>query len=165
MKVLVVYASRHGSTQEIAAEIDKELSAQGRTVELMSAKDIADISDYDAVILGSAVHEGRWLPAARRFVDEFALQLVQLPTWLFSSGPVGSPLEPDDGQPLHIKDTITRIHARGYHLFPGKLDGKAWNEQGLVSGDRSPAGDSREHKEIQDWARNISQSLDEERKL
>jgi menaquinone-dependent protoporphyrinogen oxidase len=62
MRVLVAYASKRGSTAEIAAAVAKTLSETGLEVDCLGSDNISDISPYDAVVLGSA----QALQAARR---------------------------------------------------------------------------------------------------
>jgi menaquinone-dependent protoporphyrinogen oxidase len=58
-KILVVYASRGGSTMEVADKIAEELSSQGDiSAEVISVKKAKDIASYDAIVLGSAILDG-----------------------------------------------------------------------------------------------------------
>ena len=70
MRVLVVVASKHGSTYEIAAAIAEELRGAQFTVDLHDLQaegGVGDLAGYHAVVLGSAIYAGSWLPAARAF--------------------------------------------------------------------------------------------------
>src|SRR5919106_1163682 len=89
MDVLVAVASRHNSTREVAQAIADELSRVGLRVDLVAASDVEALEAYDAVVLGSAVYMGDWLPGARRFVTRHRTRLATVPLWLFSSGPLG----------------------------------------------------------------------------
>ena len=69
MKLLIVYASYTGTTEECARRLAERLSALSPTV--VSLKEaIPDVSEYDTVILGSAIRFSRLHPAARRFLKE-----------------------------------------------------------------------------------------------
>ena len=59
MKILVAHASKHGSTPEIAAAIARILSSEGADVDLLTARDVTAVDQYDAVIIGSAAYMGR----------------------------------------------------------------------------------------------------------
>src|SRR4051794_9657417 len=89
--VLVTFASKHGSTAEIAERIAETLSTCGLQVDCMEAGEVESLAGYDAVILGSAVYMRRWRREARKFLHRFADDLAQRPFWVFSSGPVGDP--------------------------------------------------------------------------
>lgn len=69
MKVLVVVASKHGSTQEIAEVVAEELALAGHTAEVKGAAGDVSVTPYDAVVLGSAIYMGAWLPEAKRFAE------------------------------------------------------------------------------------------------
>ena len=58
--ILVAYATKHGSTAEIAEAIGADLRERGHAVDVTSAHDVHDVSTYDAVVVGSAVYLGHW---------------------------------------------------------------------------------------------------------
>lgn len=103
MKVLVATASRHGATDEIAAEIGGRLNDRGIDAEVVAVGDVTGLDGYDAVVLGSAVYMGRWLKEAREFVGAHGDQLRARPTWLFSSG--RSAIHRDPGSRRRVRPT------------------------------------------------------------
>ena len=158
MRALVAVASRHGSTRGIAAAIAEELRAAGLEADLSDAGDVTSVAEYDALVVGSAVYMGGWMPEAKRFVEHFEPQLAAMPVWLFSSGPLGDEEPQPDGDPSGLHELIERTHARGHRNFTGKLDR---NELGL--GERliakmvhAPEGDFRDWDAIRAWARKIA---------
>lgn len=161
MTVLVASASKHGATEEIAAAIGEVLAAQGVPVEVRRMEDVDTVMPYEAYVLGSAVYMGGWLRSARHFVDEHAELLALRPTWLFSSGPVGSPPHPAADEAFDIADLIKKTRAREHHLFGGKLDkhdlGLA--ERALAGALRVPGGDYREWDAVAAWATAIARAL------
>lgn len=96
--VLVAVAGKHGATAEIAGEIADVLRHElpAADVEVRDAADVGDLSRFDAVLVGSAIYMGRWLPAARHLVEHHRAPLAALPVWMFSSGPLGDPPRPLD---------------------------------------------------------------------
>lgn len=88
--VLVLSASRHGSTAQIGTAIADELTARG--IEVVHA-DVSEVppfpTDFDGFVLGSAVYAGHWVAEMRHFIEEHRTLLASKPTWLFSSGPLG----------------------------------------------------------------------------
>ncbi|MFG2006237.1 flavodoxin domain-containing protein [Spirillospora sp. NPDC048911] len=86
MKILVGYASAHGSTRSIAARIASELVEQGHEAELGSMDQVGTPGSYEAFVLGSAIHNRAWLIEARDFVDAHREVLRHQPVWLFSVG-------------------------------------------------------------------------------
>lgn len=67
-RVLVTFASKMGSTQEIAEAIGARLAEHGYLTDVRPVETVDSIDGYDAVLLGSAVYAGRWRPEATRFV-------------------------------------------------------------------------------------------------
>ena len=83
-KTLIAYASKCGSTGEVAKAIAKVLCDQGVDVDVRLAKEVTSLDAYNRVIIGSAVRMGRWLPDATNFVKAQQARLAQLPTAIFS---------------------------------------------------------------------------------
>lgn len=77
--VLVTYASRAGSTVEIAAAIHQTLADSGLTVDLRPMQAVDDLTPYRAVVAGSAVRMDKWLPEAMQFVERHQRALSQKP--------------------------------------------------------------------------------------
>ena len=72
MNVHVVFASRHGATGEIAEAIAATLRDAGIAAQAYDLSDAPDPVGCDAVVLGSGVYMGRWLPPARRYARAHA---------------------------------------------------------------------------------------------
>jgi menaquinone-dependent protoporphyrinogen IX oxidase len=63
-KVLVTYSTRTGSTKGVAETIGTTLSGLGEVVDVAPMQEVTDISQYSAVIAGSSIQPGKWLPEA-----------------------------------------------------------------------------------------------------
>lgn len=70
--VLVAYATKSGSTREVAEAIADELTRQGATVETRACNDDTDTADYDAVIVGAPILYGKPHEDATRFLHKNA---------------------------------------------------------------------------------------------
>lgn len=164
MHVLVTAASRHGSTAELAAAVAEQLAAEGLTAEVRPPEDVADLARYDAVVLGSAVYAGRWLAGAKDLVARSGDALRARPVWLFSSGPVGDPPEPE-GAPADAAAMVAATGAREHRVLPGKLDrhGLGLAERAVVAVVRVPDGDFRDWPAEREWASRIAGQLQVER--
>ncbi len=164
MKILVAYASKYHSTAEIAEEIGKTLQQiEGFEVDVREVSTVKGLSQYRAVVLGSAVYMGQWQPAAIQFMTAYETELVQLPVWLFSSGPTG---EGDGTETWKFPDALrplaTRIAPRDIAVFSGKLDPKnlQFGERTVVNALHTPTGDFRDWDAIRGWVNNhIVESL------
>ncbi len=82
--ILIAYATRAGSTAEIAGVLGESLSERGYAVDVKPVKETADVAGYSGVLLGSAIRMGRWLPEAVDFVQTHRLALQTLPVALFT---------------------------------------------------------------------------------
>jgi menaquinone-dependent protoporphyrinogen oxidase len=150
--VLVTYASKHGSTAEIADAIAEVLCESGVEAHCVEAGDVESLDRYDAVVLGSAVYMRRWRREARKFIRRFGAELAQRPFWVFSSGPVGDPSKDnlDWAEPPNTIKELERLGMREHVVFGGRSQSRAIPE---------PLRDRRDWKEIAAWARHIAAEL------
>lgn len=164
-KVLVVYASRYGATEEIAEVLAEELGARGVETQCRPVEEAGDLDGYDAVVVGSAVYHGRWLDTARTFVHEHREVLASRPTWLFSSGPIGGTANAeadlarkcglDTPVPGRLSSVAQRVGVRGHATFGGKIGEGA---TGMLAR-WMPRGDWRDMDQVRAWAEQIGTGL------
>jgi menaquinone-dependent protoporphyrinogen oxidase len=76
-KILVTYASRTGSTAQIAEAIHKTLVKNGQEAELLPIENVNDLSPYHAVIIGSSIRKSSWLPEAMQFLQNHKAELAR----------------------------------------------------------------------------------------
>jgi len=160
MKVLVTFASKHGSTTEVGQRIAAELIEKGVGADALPVNDVGDIARYDAVVIGSSVYFGRWMREAVAFVERNRTRLAGRPIWLFSVGPLGDQPRTD---PADVGGLAASLHAVEHHLFTGALDVSelSFPERVLVKGVKSPMGDFRNWGEIESWAASIATELEQ----
>lgn len=165
-KVLVTYASEHGATAEIAQTIARvmrqfDLDVTSRRIESIDN----DVTNYDAVILGSAVYLGDWLEEAQVFLKRHQEKLSQIHVWLFSSGPTGDgdAVELMDGIiiPDSMSELVDNIRPREIKAFHGKIDLRRLpkNERAIIKAAGVPRGDYRDWDDIKHWAMEVSRAL------
>lgn len=161
-RVLVAVASKHGATAAIAREIADVLRRElpGSEVEVRDAADPGEMSRFDAVLVGSAVYVGRWLPAARHLVESLRATLPNVSLWMFSSGPLGKPPVPVDDL-AGVTRLAAAAGAQGHQVFSGLLDltELRWTERLAVRAVHAPAGDFRDHDAIRAWAHEVAIDL------
>ncbi len=78
-RILVTYASRTGSTIGVAQAIAATLTEQGMQVDVIPMPDVKELNPYKAVIAGSAIQGGVWLPEAMHFLQKHRAALNQRP--------------------------------------------------------------------------------------
>jgi menaquinone-dependent protoporphyrinogen oxidase len=173
MNVLVAYASKHGSTAGIAERIATALRAGGSSAEARPLAQIDSVDDYDAFVIGSAAYMFHWLKYATRFVKRHQRVLASRPVWLFSSGPLGTDRNDEQGddvleatRPKEFEELAALIHPRGTQVFFGAWDPDAppigLTERmirHLPGYDATPTGDFRDWTAIDAWAAGIAGEL------
>lgn len=159
MRILVVAATRHSSSVEIADAIAAELTARGHTVR-REPIETAEVGDAEAVVLGSAVYMSRWMAPARDFAERNAAALAVLPTWVFSVGLAGA--EADEPQRVEPR-VVAAVDPVGTATFPGRLDPAllTLRERSVTRLTRAPQGDLRDWDAVRAWARRIDADLRE----
>lgn len=81
--ILVTYASKAGSTAEVAARIGEILARRGCTVDVMPVSKVTGLEAYSAVVVGSAIRIGKLLPEAMTFIEKNQTVLQQKPFSVF----------------------------------------------------------------------------------
>jgi menaquinone-dependent protoporphyrinogen oxidase len=149
--VLVAYATKRGSTHEVADTIAATLLEQGLDVDVRPAASVADITAYNSVVLGGALYTGRWHREARQFLARHRKALVRIPIAVFAMGPrtleeadvnaSREQLERALARVREVKPIATAVF--GGVVDPTKL-GFPFN--------RMPASDARDWQAIHEWA-------------
>lgn len=163
-RTLVSYAGRTGGTEGIARAVADQLRRAGIEVDLHPAQDVADLSIYDSVVLGSAVYAGRWQKAALKLLHRLArrpLPANPVRVWLFHSGPTG----PNSaGQvvppPRKVAGWAADLGAAPPITFGGRIEpatAKGFLASRMATTEMG--GDYRDFDEINSWARGIAGAL------
>jgi menaquinone-dependent protoporphyrinogen oxidase len=127
-QVLIAYDTIHGSTAEVGDRIGKNLCDQGFRVDLRLAAHVEDISEYDAVIVGSAIYRFAWLKDAKAFLQQNQTALAQLPTAYFIVGASMSEDTPENREAVKktfvdpVLEEFASITPLSIGLFGGAVD-------------------------------------------
>ena len=168
-KILITYASRTGSTAEIAEAIHKTLLQQGVRIEVLAMQDVKDLSPYRAVIIGSPIRKSQWLPEAMQFLRTHGAGLARKPVATFT---VCITLAiSDNEQYCHaVQEWIAPVRAQvkpvSEGLFAGRLDFSKlpWTLDTVlfritVALGILPKGDHRDWNAVHTWAESLPQLL------
>lgn len=168
-QVLVAYATKYGSTAEIAERIGEVLREAGLRTDVLPADQVGDLTPYEAVVLGSAVYIGRWQKEAARLLKANERKLTDKLVWLFSSGPTGEgdPLELTDGWhfPGSLQPIADNIAPHDIALFHGALDKRDLNviQRWMINNVGAAFGDFRDWEAITAWANAIAEEIKAQR--
>jgi menaquinone-dependent protoporphyrinogen oxidase len=148
-EILCTYASKHGSTREVAEAIAAALAEQGLSVDVRPTDAVRDLSGYDAVILGGALYTGRW--QARRFLARFADALAAKPLAVFAMGPRTLDEADVAGSRAQLDHALARhpaVRPLAIAIFGGVVDPATLH----FPLNRMPATDARDWVAIHAWA-------------
>jgi len=171
MRVLTVYASAHGSTAEVARFIADVWQKCGVQTDVAAVGTAPPLAGYDAYALGSAIHNGLWLPEMASFLrrsrELFATKPVYL--WLNCLRVV----EPEGYAYVtnnYLPNMLDRnLPFRKIGVFAGKIDLATINEDerwtltfrydGRDNLNRL-AGDYRDWDRIREWGEQVAADLE-----
>lgn len=170
MKVLVAYATAHGSTAEVAERISGALQKHGIHATSANVQEIASVEGYDAFILGTAVHAGTWLPDMTAFVKRTAPSIGQKPVYLWVNCiRILEQYGYDHVVEYYmVPEVLEGLNIREKTAFAGKLrlDEVDWNERWTLAarydGTTWPSnfdGDFRDWEKISVWADKVAAEL------
>ncbi|MBD3284908.1 hypothetical protein GF359_00935 [candidate division WOR-3 bacterium] len=86
VKILVAYATEHGSTREVAQKIGEALETKDLDVDVQDVRGVKDLSSYNAAIVGAPIIAFKFLEPAKEFVEGNKDALSKIPVAYFSLG-------------------------------------------------------------------------------
>ena len=157
-RILVAYATKHGSTTEVAEEIAAELRADGADVDIRQARAVRDLDPYEAVILGAPLYMGRWHGDARGFLKRFDRELADRPLAVFALGPVKEDGSDVEGAQRQLDAAVAKVRVKPVDvvLFAGALN----PERLPFPLNRMARSDVRDWIRIRAWARGVPAALE-----
>ena len=157
--VLVTYASRAGSTMEIARMVSLELENRGFTVDINPIGRVTSLEVYSHVVIGSAIRMGTVLPEITQFIKEHSSEFLSVPLAFFAVHLDNSGEdESSETARLAYLDPIRnqlRINHEAY--FTGVYDPAKVSPLERLIGKmvKTPIGDFRDWDKIMAWGQSI----------
>jgi menaquinone-dependent protoporphyrinogen oxidase len=165
-KILLAYASTHGSTQQVAETVAATLRERGLTVDLQLARNVRKLEAYRAVVLGAPLYMFHLHKDALRFLSRHQHALTSgLPIAIFTGGPI----EADNGKEWQeTREQLDRELAKFPWLEPmvieligGRFDPTGlrfpWNLIPALK--HRPPSDLRDWEAIRRWAISLAAQL------
>ena len=159
--ILVAYATRYGSTQEVAEAVAATLRERGIAVDIGPMREVRGLEGYRAVVLGAPLYMFRWHKDALHFLASHRAALTARPVAIFALGPfhadekefqaVGEQLEKELAKFPWLTPTAITI-------FGGKFDPqKLTFPYNLIPALKNmPASDARDWTVIRGWANDLT---------
>ena len=163
-RILVAYATRSGSTAEIAQAIGKELTNAGFTADVAEFKTVSTLSGYNAVVIGGPLYMGSVDGAFGKFIGKNREQLQKIPVAAFVVG-----LAPTNPDPKAVgiamdalKKSLGSLTPLSSILFAGKLDPAKVNfvMRKFLEMAKITCGDFRDWDAIATWARELPAKME-----
>jgi menaquinone-dependent protoporphyrinogen oxidase len=159
--VLVGYATRYGSTQQVAETVADTLREGGLQVNLLPLREVHTLTDFNAVVLGTALYMYHLHKDAQRFLSRHRKALEERPVAVFVLGPTHDPY--DEKEWHDSRAQLDKELAKyqwfkpvALELFGGKFDpAKLRFPLNLMAGSE-PATDIRDWTAIRDWAGDLA---------
>ncbi len=160
--VLVAYATRYGSTQEVADAIAATLRERGLEVDLQPARAVQSLAGYRAVVLGAPLYMFHWHKDALRFLSQHRQALTKRPpegirVAIFALGPLNDVEKEWQEVRAQLDKEMGKfpwLTPVAVEIFGGKFDPAnlrfPWNL--LPALKQMPASDIRDWTAIRAWA-------------
>lgn len=159
-RILVAYATRAGSTAEIAGAIAETLAARGYAVDVKPVKEKPNLAGYTAVVLGSAIRMGNWLPEMVKFIEANQAALAALPTALFTVHMLntGDDEASRAARTAYLKAVRPLLPDAEAVYFAGKMDFArlSFLDRAIAKMVKAVEADQRDWDAIRRWAGTVS---------
>ena len=158
--VLVAYATRYGSTQEVAEAVAATLRERGLEVDLQPMRQVRTLDQYRAVVLGAPLYMFRWHKDALNFLERHRAALTARPVAIFALGPFHVDEKEFQGAREQLDKELAKfpwLTPGAIEIFGGKFDPeKLTFPHNLVPAlKKMPASDVRDWTAIHAWASDL----------
>jgi menaquinone-dependent protoporphyrinogen oxidase len=162
---LVGYATRYGSTQEVAEAVAATLHECGLAVDVQPLRQVRALAGYSAVVVGAPLYMFRWHKDARRFLSRHRQALTERPVAIFALGPVHDPHDEEEWQNSRAQldkelANFPWLSPVALEIFGGKYDPEKLRFPISLFAGSEPASDLRDWTAIRAWASSLSAKLE-----
>lgn len=163
-KILVGYATRYGSTKEVAETIGHTVSEAGFEVDVSQVRDIKSLMDYQAIILGAPLFMFHWHKDILQFLSKHQRILLNLQVAIFALGPTHDPYDEqewrDSWSQLNKElEKYSWLKPVEIEMFGGKYDPTKLKFPFKMMTGKTPGTDIRDFDTIREWAGKLTKKL------
>ena len=159
--VLVAYATRYGSTQEVAEAVAATLREHGLEVDFQPMREVRTLDQYRAVVLGAPLYMFHWHKDALQFLARHRAALTARPVAIFALGPFHA----EEKEYQEVREQLNKELAKFPWLAPAEIEifGGKFDPQKLTfphnlvpALKNMPASDIRDWTAIRAWASDLA---------
>ena len=163
--VLVGYATRYGSTREVAEAVAAALRDSGLAVDLQPVREVRSLAGYKALVLGAPLYMFRWHKDARRFLSRHRKAIAERPVAIFALGPVHDPHDESEWRDsrAQLEKELAKypwLAPVALEIFGGKFDPENLRWPVNLLAGSEPATDIRDWEAIRAWASELAAKLE-----
>jgi menaquinone-dependent protoporphyrinogen oxidase len=164
-KLLVAFATRYGSTQEVAEAITTTLRDSGAEVELQLLREVRSVTGYTGIVLGAPLFMFRWHKDALGFLKRHRTALMQLPVAVFALGPVRDPHDEEEwrNSQVQLDEELAKFpwfKPVALQMFGGKFDPSSLSFPIRAMSGKAPATDIRDWEAIRVWTGELPEKIE-----
>lgn len=163
-RILVTYASRYGSSAEIAERIGEVLADADQSNEVLSVENVEQVEDYGAVVIGGPIYSGEWPSDLIEFIEEHESTLREMTVAFFI---VALRLREDNEEMRRtVLETVDKYRVTlqpvSIGLFAGVMDYSKLSSivRLQMKTKNLPEGDFRDWEAIEAWATSLPEALE-----
>jgi menaquinone-dependent protoporphyrinogen oxidase len=162
--ILVAYATRSGSTQEVAEAIGATLADVGFRVDVRHLPVAGGLAGYQGVVLGAPLYMFRWHKDAVGFLGRYREALKGLPVAVFALGPFNDVEKEWTDVRAQLDKALAKFpwfSPLAVKAFGGKFDpAKLGFPYTLIPAMKKiPASDIRDWDAIRGWAEELAEKF------
>lgn len=156
-RILIAYATRYGSTEEVAKVVATSLNEYKLQTDLLTLQEVRTLVGYSSVVIGAPLYMFRWHKDALRFFSRHRKVLKEMSVAVFALGPTHIPHDENEWQDSRVQldkalSKFNWFKPVSLEMFGGKYDPLKLRFPVKLLVGKEPASDIRDWKAIRSWA-------------